>query len=244
MVVRSRPRHWSTTPGVLVRHQQARAVRYRAALVAAIVLGGCRAAQRPAPSPASLTDPDAILADAHAPDSFAVRFETNQGTFRVLVHRNWAPLGADRFYALVRHQFFDEQRFFRVRKNFIAQFGLHPDPAVIAAWKPRRMRDDSSRVSNRRGTLTYAFTTADTRSTQIFINLADNARLDAEGFAPFGEIVQGVEVIDRLYAGYDESAGGGMRAGKQGRIEAEGNVHLKRDFPLLDYIRRARLIPE
>ncbi|MFN8570512.1 MAG: peptidylprolyl isomerase [Gemmatimonadaceae bacterium] len=230
----------------LVRPLSLRASRRVALAMAALMLASCHAAHTPAPSASTvpLTNPDAILADAHAPASFVVRFETSQGDFRVLVHRDWAPLGADRFYALVQHHFFDEQRFFRVRKNFIAQFGLHPDPAVIAAWKPRRMRDDSARVTNRRGTLTYAFITADTRSTQIFINLADNARLDAEGFAPFGEIVQGVDVIDRLYAGYDESAGGGMRAGKQGQIEREGNIHLKRDFPLLDFIRRARLTPQ
>jgi cyclophilin family peptidyl-prolyl cis-trans isomerase len=171
-----------------------------------------------------------------------VRFETSQGPFVVAVHRDWAPLGAARFYALVRHGYFDEQRFFRVRAGFIAQFGLHGDPSVIALWKGRVLADDSARVTNRRGTLAYAFTTAGTRGTQIFINLADNASLDAQGFAPFGEIVEGLAVVDRLYAGYDESAGGGMRGGRQGKIEAEGNAHLRRDFPKLDYIRRARLI--
>ncbi len=191
---------------------------------------------------ASLDDPTAVLAIGAAPDSFDVLFETSQGDFRVRVHRDWAPLGADRFHALVRRGFFNNQRFFRTRAGFIAQFGLHGDPRVIAAWKGRTMPDDSARVTNRRGTLAYAFTTAHTRSTQIFINLADNSRLDAEGFAPFGEIVQGVEVIDRLYAGYDESAGGGMRAGRQGGIEREGNAHLTRDFPRLDYIRRCRVV--
>jgi homoserine O-acetyltransferase len=160
----------------------------------------------------------------------------------VQVHRDWAPLAADRFHALVRHAFFDGQRFFRVREGFIAQFGLHPEPAVIAAWKGVAMPDEPRRTSNRRGTLAYAFTTANTRSTQIFINLADNSALDAEGFAPFAEIVEGIEVIDHLYAGYDERAGGGMRGGRQGRIEAEGNAHLERDFPLLDYIIRARIV--
>ncbi|MEP7347991.1 MAG: peptidylprolyl isomerase, partial [Gemmatimonadaceae bacterium] len=151
----------------------------------------------------ALDNPTAVLAIGAAPDLFDVLFETSQGNFRVRVHRAWAPLGADRFHALVERGFFDEQRFFRVRAGFIAQFGLHSDPRVIAAWKGRPMSDDSARVTNRRGTLAYAFTTANTRSTQIFINLADNSRLDVEGFAPFGEIVQGVDVIDRLYAGYD-----------------------------------------
>jgi cyclophilin family peptidyl-prolyl cis-trans isomerase len=183
-----------------------------------------------------------VLRATPAPATFRARFETSQGAFTVLAHRDWAPIGTDRFYALLRHGFFDGQRFFRVRAGFIAQFGLHGDPAVIAAWKPRTMPDEPRVVSNRRGTLAYAFTTANTRSTQIFINLADNARLDGEGFAPFAEIVDGVEVIDRLYAGYDESAGGGMRAGKQGHIEAEGNAHLTRDFPRLDHIIRARIV--
>jgi homoserine O-acetyltransferase len=190
-----------------------------------------------------LDDPTTVLAIEAAPDSFDVAFETSQGNFRVRVHRAWAPLGADRFHALVQRRFFDDQRFFRVRAGFIAQFGLHSEPRVIAAWKRVTMPDDSARVTNRRGTLAYAFTTANTRSTQIFINLADNTRLDAEGFAPFGEIVRGAGVIDRLYAGYDETAGGGMRAGKQSAIEREGNTHLKRDFPKLDYIRRCRILP-
>jgi homoserine O-acetyltransferase len=194
------------------------------------------------PGVALLRDPDRILAASQAPDSLRVSFETSQGDFVVLVHRAWAPRGADRFYALAREHFFDQERFFRVRVGFIAQFGLHGDPLVIAAWKGRTIPDDPRRVSNRRGTLAYACTSVGTRSTQIFINLADNTRLDAEVFAPFGEIVSGIEVIDRLYAGYDESAGGGMRAGKQGDIEREGNAWLARNFPKLDYIRRARLL--
>lgn len=203
------------------------------------------------PGPASvashalLGDPDRVLRDARAPSSFRVRFETSAGIFEVVAHREWAPVGTDRFYALVRHGFFDGQRFFRVRAGYIAQFGLHGDPAVIAAWKGRTMPDDPRRVENRRGTMAYAFVTRETRSTQIFINLADNqGTLDAQGFAPFAEIVAGLDVIDRLYAGYDESAGGGMRGGRQGRIEAEGIRHLERDFPLLDYIRSARVVPE
>jgi homoserine O-acetyltransferase len=219
-------------------------------LTSTTVAGGCRTAGRGDPEAGSdavaraLLDPDLVLAGARAPDTFRVRFETSRGAFTILAHRAWAPLGTDRFHALVRHRFFDGQRFFRVRAGFIAQFGLHGDPAVIAAWKGRAMPDDERRVPNRRGTLAYAFITSGTRSTQIFINLADNqATLDPQGFAPFAEIVEGLEVIDRLYAGYDENAGGGMRLGRQGRIESEGNVHLSRDFPLLDYIVRAELVP-
>ena len=215
------------------------------ALVAvAIGAGGCRKGGA-APLPAATVDlrePDQVLADTPAPAQFRVRLETSRGPLVADVHRDWAPLAADRFWALVRSGFFDGQRFFRVRAGFIAQFGLHGDPAVIAAWKGRVMPDEPRRERNRRGTMAYAFTTAGTRSTQIFINLADNDRLDAEGFAVFARIVEGIEVIDRLYAGYDENAGGGMRGGKQGRIEAEGNAHLTRDFPLLDYIIRARVV--
>jgi homoserine O-acetyltransferase len=203
-----------------------------------------RATERPAGAAGILPVPERVLREGAAPATFRVRLETSRGPIVVRAHREWAPLAADRFHALVRHGFFDGQRFFRVRAGFIAQFGLHPDPAVIAAWKGLAMPDEPRRVTNRRGTLAYAFTTANTRGTQIFINLADNTALDAEGFAPFAEIVAGIDVIDRLYAGYDEGAGGGMRGGRQGRIEAEGNAHLERDFPLLDYIIRARLIPD
>lgn len=201
-------------------------------------------ASSPAPAPASLAlllDPSSAAFQTPAPDSFRVRFETSRGDFVVAVHRDWAPIGADRFYDLVRAGYFDDQRFFRVRAGFIAQFGLHGDPRVIAAWKHATMPDDSVRHSNLRGTLAYAMTGPGTRTTQIYINLADNARLDAQGFAPFGEVVQGMDVVERLYAGYGESAGGGVRGGKQGPIEAGGNEYLDRNFPRLDRIRKVTL---
>ena len=193
--------------------------------------------------PASLTNPEAVLS-ATAPASFRARFETSQGPFTVEVTRAWAPIGADRFYNLVRARFFDRQKFFRVRARFIAQFGLHPDPNVIMAWKGRTMPDDSARTSNARGTLAYAMlTTPNTRSTQIYINLVDNsAQLDQQRFAPFGRIVEGIDVIDKLYAAYDERAGGGMRAGNQVPIEREGNAWFERNFPKLDYIITVRLV--
>ena len=177
-----------------------------------------------------------------APDRFLVRFETSQGPFTVEVHRDWGPHGADRFYELVRDRFFDGQKFFRVRAGFIAQFGLHGDPHVIAKWKSRTIPDDPVKQSNVRGTLAYAMTGPGTRSTQIYINLADNSRLDNEGFAPFARVVDGMDVVDRLYSGYGESAGGGMRGGKQGPIEEDGNAYLERNFPKLDLIRRARIV--
>ncbi|MGQ0639851.1 MAG: peptidylprolyl isomerase [Gemmatimonadaceae bacterium] len=218
-----------------------------AVLLLAIVACG-RGARAPVGAAAERFDPSLLaprdpVYTAQAPDSFLARFETSRGTFTVSVLRAWAPRGVDRFYNLARAGFFDRQKFFRVRANFIAQFGLHPDPGVIAAWKHQTMLDDSVRVSNTRGTLAYAMlTTPNTRTTQIYINLADNTRLDAEGFAPFGRIVEGIAVIDRLYAAYDERAGGGVRAGNQGPIEREGNVWLDRNFAKLDYIVRVRLV--
>lgn len=206
---------------------------------AALTATGCARG----PSVAALMHPDAILAGGVAPATFRVRFETSQGDFVARVTRADSPLGVDRFYALVRAGFYDGQRFFRVRKGFIAQFGLHGDPAVIAVWKRRTLPDDPPRAKNVRGSLAYAFTTANTRATQIYINLADNDQLNAEAFSPFAQIVEGIDVIDRLYSEYDESAGGGMRGGKQGKIEAGGNAYLASNFPKLDYIRRVRVVP-
>jgi len=220
------PRAW--------RHRQQRSARFL--IAAALYLTQCT-------RPANLTNPDTVLS-ATAPATFRARFETSQGPFTVEVTRAWAPIGTDRFYNLVRARFFDRQKFFRVRARFIAQFGLHPEPSVIMAWKGRAMPDDSARTSNTRGTLAYAMlTTPNTRTTQIYINLVDNsAQLDPQGFAPFGRIVDGIDVIDKLYAEYDERAGGGMRAGNQGPIEREGNAWFERNFPKLDYIITVRLV--
>jgi cyclophilin family peptidyl-prolyl cis-trans isomerase len=157
--------------------------------------------------------------------------------------RAWAPRGVDRFYHLVRSGFFDDSRFYRVRAGFIAQFGIPGDPAVAGVWKDQTIPDDPALQSNRRGFVAYAMTGPNTRTTQLFISLADNTRLDAEGFAPIGRVVEGMDVVDQLYAGYDEAAGGGMRGGRQGRMFAEGNAHLDRDFPRLDRLIRATMEP-
>jgi peptidyl-prolyl cis-trans isomerase A (cyclophilin A) len=153
--------------------------------------------------------------NARAPQTFRVRFQTSRGDFVVEAHRSWAPIGADRFYNLVRHHFFDGQRFFRVRAGAFAQFGVPGDPQLARAWRNATMADDPVRISNERGTLAYAFTTAGTRATQIFINLRDHGQYDAEGFAPFGRVISGMDVVDALYSGYGEASGGGMRAGHQ-----------------------------
>jgi homoserine O-acetyltransferase len=209
------------------------------ALVAVCSLAGCTARHGAAvPSPVGGT----ALTET-APRRFDVRLETSQGPIVLAVHRDWAPIGADRFYYLVRNGLLDGDRFFRVLPGFIAQFGLNGDPAVIAQWKHRTMRDDPVRVSNLRGTVAYAMTGPDTRTTQIYINLTDNPRLDAQGFAPFAVVTSGMDAALRLYSGYGEHAGGGVRAGKQGAIEAGGNAYLIRAFPRLDYIKRALIEP-
>jgi cyclophilin family peptidyl-prolyl cis-trans isomerase len=174
-----------------------------------------------------------------APDRFGVRFETSEGEFVVEAHREWAPLGVDRFYNLVRAGFYDDSRFFRIRAGYIAQFGIAGDPQVAAIWRDRAFEDDPVRETNTRGRIAYAMTGPNTRTTQLYINLVDNAHLDDQGFAPIGEIIEGMEVVERLYAGYDESAGGGMRGGKQGKIFSEGNSYLDREFPKLTRLERA-----
>jgi homoserine O-acetyltransferase len=173
-----------------------------------------------------------------------VRFETSQGAFVVEAHRGWAPHGVDRFHGLVSSGFFDDSRFFRVVAGFIAQFGIPGDPAVTAAWKGRTIADDPVRQSNVRGTVAYAMTGPGKRSTQLYINLGDNSRLDAQGFAPIGRVTSGMDVVDRLYSGYGEGAGGGVRGGKQGKILEGGNAWLDASFPKLDRLLRARILTE
>lgn len=190
-----------------------------------------------------LMDPDAEFWYRESPDVFRVRVTTSEGDFVMKVHRAWAPIGADRLFNLVRAGFFDDSRVYRVRANFIAQFGIPGDPSIAGVWRERAMADDPVRETNVRGTFAFAMTGPDTRTTQIYINLADNSRLDAEGFAPLGRVVEGMDVVDRLYAGYDETAGGGMRGGMQGEIFAEGNAHLDEAFPQLTRLVRAVIEP-
>jgi cyclophilin family peptidyl-prolyl cis-trans isomerase len=182
-------------------------------------------------------------ASGRAPDEFAVRLDTSKGPVVLDVHRDWAPQGADRFYDLVRRRYYDGARFFRVIAGRWAQFGIHRDPRVSARWRMRTIPDDPRRESNRRGTVAFAFAVPDGRTTQVFVNLGDNEdRLDAQGFAPFARVVEGMEAMDALFAGYAEAAGGGIRAGHQEPLFKGGNAYLARAFPRLDYIRRARII--
>jgi cyclophilin family peptidyl-prolyl cis-trans isomerase len=171
-----------------------------------------------------------------------VKIMTSAGAFVIEAHRDWAPHGVDRFHELVQAGYFDDSRFFRVVPGFIAQFGIAGDPKVASAWRSRTIPDDPVVQSNKRGFLSYAMTGPDTRSTQIFINLADNSRLDAQGFAPIGQVVEGMEVVEKLYSGYGETSGGGMRAGKQQKMFDEGNAWLDREFPKLDRLVRATIV--
>lgn len=186
-----------------------------------------------------LLDPDHEAWQTEAPAEYWASFLTSEGTFVIHVRRSDAPIGADRFYNLVRHGFFDDSRVFRVRPGFIAQFGLPGDPEVTRAWESRRLPDDPVRASNVKGAVAYAMTGPDTRETQVYVNLVDNTRLDADGFAPFGSVVSGMDVVERFYGEYGEGAGGGMRGGNQHRILTEGNRHLDVDFPELDRIHSA-----
>jgi peptidyl-prolyl cis-trans isomerase A (cyclophilin A) len=180
--------------------------------------------------------------DATTPDSFLVAFETTRGRFDVMAHTSWAPVGADRFYDLVRRSFYDSTTVFRVVKGFVAQFGISGNPKVSAAWRNRRLGDDRARENNTRGRVSYASGGPGTRTTQLFINYADNVRLDTLGgigYPPFGEVVRGMEVVDSLYAEY-----GGAPSARQDSISRLGNEYLRRNYPKLDMIRTARVIQE
>jgi peptidyl-prolyl cis-trans isomerase A (cyclophilin A) len=167
-----------------------------------------------------------------------VRVETSRGAFVIELDSAAAPLGVARFKELVAAEYFDEARFFRVMPGFMAQFGMHADPATNAAWKDRDIPDEPVKRSNLRGTISFANAGANTRSNQLFINFADNVFLDAMGFSPIGHVVEGMDVVDALYGGYGEGSN------QQGRIDAEGNAFLTREFPQLDYIRSARFVRE
>jgi peptidyl-prolyl cis-trans isomerase A (cyclophilin A) len=187
-----------------------------------------------------LANPAALRAPA--PATYKTRFETSKGVFVVQVTRAWAPNGADRFYNLVKSGFFDNARFFRVISGFMVQFGIHGNPAISAKWREANIPDDPVTQSNKRGMITFATAGPNTRTSQVFINYADNARLDASGFAPFGKVVTGMSVVDALNSEYGEGAPGG-RGPSQGRIQSEGNTYLVRDFPRLDFIKKATIEP-
>ena len=170
-----------------------------------------------------------------APDEFKVKFETSCGTFVLDVRRKYAPLGVDQFHKAVKEGFYDECRFFRVVEDFVVQFGINGDPTVQKKWRDNPIKDDPVTVSNVRGSVCYATAGADTRTTQMFINLGNNSRLDKMGFAPFGKITEGMDVVDKITSEYGQKP-------NQGQIQERGNEYLKEDFPKLDYIKKATIV--
>jgi peptidyl-prolyl cis-trans isomerase A (cyclophilin A) len=187
---------------------------------------------------ASRLNPTALT--ERAPASYKARFETSKGAVVIRVTRDWAPNGADRFYNLVKSGFYDDARFFRVISGFMVQFGISGDPGIATSWRTATIKDDPVRQSNQRGFVTFATAGPDSRTTQVFINFADNSSLDGMGFAPFGQVISGMEVVDSLYSGYGEGAPRG-RGPDQGRIQREGNAYLIREFANLDYVKKAAL---
>ncbi len=185
-------------------------------------------------------------ATAVAPDVFTVKIETTAGDCTIKVHRDWAPLGADRFYNLVTMGYYDDSAFYRViltPRPFMAQIGFNGDPAVNAVWRKARIKDDPVSKSNKRGMVTFATSGPNSRTTQFFVNYVDNSRLDGMGFAPFGEVVEGMSALKNLYGGYGEGAPQG-KGPSQGRLSAEGNAYLKENFPKLDYIITAVIVAD
>jgi peptidyl-prolyl cis-trans isomerase A (cyclophilin A) len=193
-------------------------------------------------SSAGPLDPHNAAMNQSAPEKYQVLFTTSKGDFTVEVTRALAPKGADRFYGLVKNGFFDDVRFFRVIRGFMVQFGIHGEPAVAAKWEDATIPDDPVKEHNTRGMLSFATGGPNTRTTQIFINYADNSRLDATGFSPFGKVTTGMDVVDQLYADYGEGAPQG-NGPDQERIQKEGNAYLTKSFPKLDYIKTARIVP-
>jgi peptidyl-prolyl cis-trans isomerase A (cyclophilin A) len=209
------------------------------AVAIAAVTGVAVSAQVDLNRVAKLRNPAAL--NEQAPPRYRARFETTKGAFVIDVHRDWAPIGADRFYNLVKNGFYDDVKFFRVIEGFMVQFGIHGNPSVQAAWRNANLKDDPVKQSNRRGMVTFATGGPNTRTTQVFINFNDrNAMLDKQGFAPFGEVVSGMDVVDKLYNGYGEGAPSG-KGPDQARIQKEGNAYLNKEFPRLDGIKSATI---
>jgi peptidyl-prolyl cis-trans isomerase A (cyclophilin A) len=186
-----------------------------------------------AAGPEKLTEPAKLK--AKAPDAFKAKFETTQGTFIIEVHRDWAPNGADRFYNLVKNGYYDGEKFYRVVPGFVVQWGIHGDPSIAGKWMHSVIPDDPVKETNKRGFVTYTQSgQPNTRSVQLFINLGDNSRLDSMGFAPIGKVIEGMDVVDKLYGGYADGL-----TKLQGRIAEEGNAFLEKNYPQLDAIKKA-----
>jgi len=200
--------------------------------LAFLLAAGPALAQSKLANPAALNEP--------APATYKAKFDTSKGVFVIEVTRAWAPQGADRFYNLVKNGFFDNTRFFRVIPNFMVQFGISGDPALNTKWRVARIPDDKPAQSNTRGMVTFATSGPNARTTQVFINFKNNSRLDALGFAPFGKVVSGMNVVDALNGEYGEGAPDG-RGPDQMRLQTEGNAYLAKDFPRMDFIKKATI---
>jgi peptidyl-prolyl cis-trans isomerase A (cyclophilin A) len=202
-----------------------------AAAVAAAVVAGAVAYS----APEKLMDPAKLT--AKAPETFKAKLDTTKGMVVIEVHRAWSPNGADRFYNLVKNGYYDGVKFFRVVPGFVVQWGIHGDPSIATKWLQSNIQDDPVKESNKRGFITYAKSGApNSRSVQLFINLGDNSRLDATGFAPFGKVTEGMDVVEKLYGGYAEGL-----TKLQGKIAEEGNAFLEKNYPELDGIKKATI---
>ena len=194
---------------------------------------------KPSAKTPDFTDPSKLT--DKAPEAFKAQFDTTKGKFTVEVTRSLSPNGADRFYNLVRSGYFKDIAFFRVIPGFMCQFGIPADPAESALWKEATIVDDPVTESNTRGTISYATSGLHTRTTQLFINYANNRKLDRSGFAPFGKVTEGMDVVDKFYSGYGEGEPNGSGP-SQKRMERQGNPYLQADFPKLDYIKKAEIL--
>ena len=221
------------------------------ATAAMLLLAACTSKSEEKPAPAgfdsaprpALMQPDPAKLAEQAPNQFQVVFETSKGNFTVTAHRDWSPLGVDRFYYLVNNGFFNEARFFRAMRGFMVQFGINGTPAVATVWENLAIKGEPVKMGNTRGRVSFAMsgypdgrTNIESRTTQMFINLVDNSGLDASGFGAFAEVTDGMAVVDSLYTGYSETP-------NQGLIQSQGNAYLIQNFPLLDYIKTTKVLP-
>lgn len=211
-------------------------MRQRITIPAAILLVFFAGCSSPEPKKAEVKKEEAGA--KQAPAEYKVKVETSKGDFVIAVHREWAPRGADRFYELVKMGFYDDSRFFRVVKDFVVQFGLAKDPKVSQMMAQSRIQDDPAMKSNMKGRVSFAKLGFNSRTSQVFVSLRNNRVLDDQGFAPFGEVVEGMDVVEKIYSGYGDYSGP-----EQAKIIAQGNEYLDRSFPRLDKLKKATLAP-
>lgn len=206
-------------------------------LTFSVCLIGCGTTRERSPVETRKAEP------VQVPETYRVRFETTKGDVVMEVNRAWAPRGADRFHELVRKGFYNGSRLYRVRPKFVVQFGISTDTKMNELWRQLKLVDDPMKESNQRGYVSYATDGPNTRTTQVFINLADNKRLDGRGFAPFGRVVEGMDVVDQFYSKYGEVQALGGAGPDAVKMETQGDEYVQRSYPLLDQIRKATVLP-